>query len=112
MHKFDVYKTDYFAKLVKKLSKKYPSIENDIDDFLDKIDDIKDLGVVLGQNLYKVRLKNTDNNKGKSGGYRLISYLLLKEKELTLLYIYSKSDIANIKETDLDKIILKTLRST
>jgi len=108
MHNLNVNKTEYFDKLVKKLSKKYRNIDIDIDKFLDDIQDIKDLGVTLGNNLYKARIKNSDNNKGKSGGYRLITYLQLKEDELTLLYIYSKSELENIKEAVLDKIIIDT----
>lgn len=111
MLKLNVGKTDYFYKLVKKLIKKYRNIENDIDEFLDNIDDIKDLGIPLGHNLYKVRIKNTDNNKGKSGGYRLITYLQLRENELTLIYIYSKSDLENISESVLDNIIISTFKN-
>jgi mRNA-degrading endonuclease RelE of RelBE toxin-antitoxin system len=108
MHNLNVNKTDYFDKLVKKLSKKYRNIDNDIDYFLDEIEDIKDLGVSLGNNIYKARIKNSDNNKGKSAGYRLITYLQLNEDELTLLYIYSKSELENIKEAVLDKVIIDT----
>jgi hypothetical protein len=108
MLKLNVTKTDHFEKLVTKLSKKYRNIEKDIDSFLDKIEDIKDLGVSLGNSLYKARIRNTDNKKGKSGGYRIITYLQLKDNELTLIYIYSKSELANIKESELDKIILKS----
>ncbi|MFH1005613.1 MAG: type II toxin-antitoxin system RelE/ParE family toxin [Bacteroidota bacterium] len=109
MLKLKVVKTDYFYKLVKNLTKKYRNIENDIDDFLDNIDDLKDLGIPLGHNIYKARIKNTDNNKGKSGGYRLITYLQLKENELTLIYIYSKSELENISESVLDNIIINTI---
>lgn len=108
MLSLNVNKTDYFVKLVTKLSKKYRNIEKDIDCFLDKIEDIKDLGVPLGNSLYKARIRNTDNNKGKSSGYRVVTYLQLKDNELTLIYIYSKSELENIKESVLDKIILKS----
>lgn len=106
MLKLNVSKTKHFAKLVKKLSKKYHNIENDIDDFLDSIEKIEDLGIKLGSNLYKARIKNTDNNKGKSAGFRLITYLQVTENELTMIYIYSKSEMENINETVLDNIIL------
>ncbi|OFX18526.1 MAG: hypothetical protein A2033_02360 [Bacteroidetes bacterium GWA2_31_9] len=108
MLKLNVSKTEYFEKLVKKLTKKYRNIENDIDSFLAEIENIEDLGISLGSNLYKARIKNTDNNKGKSGGYRLISYLQLKDNELTMIYIYSKSQLENISENELDNIIVET----
>jgi len=66
------------------------------------------LGISLGHNLYKARIKNTDNNKGKSAGYRLITYLQFNENELTLIYIYSKSELENISESELDNIIINT----
>ena len=108
MIKLNVNKTKYFAKLVKKLARKYQNIETDIDCFLDNIQDLNDLGVSLGNNLYKARIKNTDNNKGKSGGYRLITYLQVKNNELTMIYIYSKSELENVNESVLDSIILST----
>ncbi|HBX53443.1 MAG TPA: hypothetical protein DEH02_20480 [Bacteroidales bacterium] len=83
-------------------------MESDIDEFLDNIEEIKDLGISLGHNLYKARIKNTDNNKGKSAGYRLITYLQFNENELTLIYIYSKSELENISESELDNIIINT----
>lgn len=109
MDKFKVDKTDLFKKLVKKLLKRYKNIENDIDDFLDNVSAVEHLGNSLGKNLYKARIKNSDIKKGKSGGYRLISYLQIKENTLTLIYIYSKSDVDNINEKELDKIVLKSL---
>jgi hypothetical protein len=108
MLKLNVSKTEHFDKLIKKLTKKYRNIENDIDTFLDNIEVINDLGTSLGKNLYKARIKNSNNNKGKSGGYRLITYLQLKENELTMIYIYSKSELENINESALDNIILNT----
>jgi len=109
MLKLSVSKTDYFERLVSKLSKRYRNIEQDIDIFIDSIEEIKDIGISLGNNLYKARIKNSDNSKGKSGGYRLITYLQLKDKELTLVYIYSKSDLGNVKELYLDELIKKTV---
>ena len=109
MLKLSVSKTDYFERLVSKLSKRYRNIEQDIDIFIDSIEEIKDIGISLGNNLYKARIKNSDKSKGKSGGYRLITYLQLKDKELTLVYIYSKSDLGNVKELYLDELIKKTV---
>jgi len=82
-----------------------------IDEFLDNIEDINDLGIPLGHNLYKARIKNTDNNKGKSGGYRLITYLQLINNDLTLIYIYSKSELENVGESVLDNIIISTFKN-
>lgn len=102
--------TDFFRKLIKELRKRYRHIEKDIDKFIGTIHEINDLGIPLGNNLYKARIKNSDALRGKSGGYRLITYLQLKNNKLTLIYIFSKSDIANLSEKQLDEIVLKSFK--
>ena len=96
-----------FNKAVKKLKKKYIHIENDYMNFVNTIETIEDLGTNLGNNIYKVRIKNSDKNSGKSSGYRLISHLKLIENELYLMFIYDKSEIENINEKEIDTFILK-----
>ena len=98
-----------YKKAVKKLSKHYKNIQNDVDKFLDTLQSKQDLGIELKSNVYKVRIANTDKNKGKSAGYRLISYLKIIDDELYLLYIYDKSKIENLTENEIDKLILKQL---
>ncbi len=51
MLEFEIKQTELFEKIVKKLSKKYNKIEEDIDFFIDNINTISDLGVHLGKNL-------------------------------------------------------------
>ena len=58
-------------------------------------------GVPLAQGLYKVRIKNSDNNKGKSAGYRVITYSVI-ENEIFLVDIYSKSQMENLAEEVID----------
>ena len=52
--------TNTFNKAVKKLKKKYIHIENDYMNFVNTIETIEDLGTNLGNNIYKVRIKNSD----------------------------------------------------
>ena len=68
------------------------------------------MGIELKSNVFKVRIKNSDKNKGKSAGYRLISYLVIVENELHLLYIYDKSSLVNITEKELDELIAKQIQ--
>ena len=58
----------------------------------------------LKKNLYKIRIKNSDKNKGKRGGYRIYYYLKIDEK-VFLLTIYDKSEIEMINEDILNKFI-------
>ena len=98
-----------YTKSLKKLSKHYKNIKKDIDTFLDNIASKQDLGVELKTNIYKTRIANSDKNKGKSAGYRLISYVAIVDNELQLLYIYDKSNLVNLTEKELDTIILNQI---
>lgn len=45
--------------------------------------------------MFKVRLKNSNIQKGKSGGYRVIYYIKTVDR-IILATIYSKSDLADV----------------
>jgi len=110
MYKYIVVEQDLYKKAVKKLSKNYRNIELDVKDFLKSINTKDDLGIELKSNVFKVRIKNSDKNKGKSAGYRLISYLAIVENELHLLYIYDKSSLVNITEKEIDELVAKQIK--
>ena len=107
--KLNIVEKRLYTKSLKKLSKHYKNIKKDVDSFLDNITSKQDLGIELKSNVYKTRIANSDKNKGKSAGYRLISYLAIVENELQLLYIYDKSSLVNLTERELDKIILEQI---
>lgn len=100
--------TPYFENKFKRLSKKFRSLANDLlalEDFL-----VADptLGESLGAGIYKIRLANKDKSKGKSGGFRVITYLVREkedENEIFLITIYDKSEEQNILKSDLLKLI-------
>ena len=81
LHKLTIRDTKTFNKAVKKLKKKFRSIENDCQLFIDNIKTDEDLGVYMGDGIYKTRIANSDKNSGKSGGYRLVSYLKIINNE-------------------------------
>lgn len=104
---YKILETSLYSKLVKKLKKRYKNINDDIDVFTNSINDISKLGTNIGNNIYKARIANSDKNKGKSAGYRLISYLKIENSTITYMYIYDKSDLENISEEQLDKAIIE-----
>ena len=63
------------------------------------------MGTELGNNTFKIRIKNSDNNKGKSAGYRIITYCINDIKEVSLVTIYSKSEKENILDLELKELI-------
>ena len=107
--KLQVVEQELYRKAHKKLSKQYRHLQNDIDNFLDSINSKEDLGIELKSNVFKVRIKNSDKNKGKSAGYRLISYLAIIDNELHFLYIYDKSKLENLTEKEIDNLILQQI---
>jgi len=54
--------------------------------------------------LLKIRLRNSANNKGKSAGYRVVTYTKIKDS-LILVYIYSKSNEESVSTQKIDDII-------
>jgi hypothetical protein len=50
------------------------------------------MGTDLGQNIYKIRLAISGTNKGKSGGARIITYVVLIDEIVYLSEIYLKSE--------------------
>jgi hypothetical protein len=62
------------------------------------------VGFDSGIYVYKLRVKNSNIQKGKSAGYRLI-YLLESETSILLLTIYSKAEKADITVGDINLIL-------
>ncbi len=55
--------------------------------------------------LYKVRVRNSDIQKGKSGGYRL---MVQNTNTITLVTIYSKSEQGDVSATQILRILDET----
>ena len=99
--------TSEFQRKLKALAKKYRKIQTDLQPILEQLqigaflgNQIPDIGFVV----IKVRLKNSDSQKGKSGGYRLI-YWIVSPEVIVLLDIYSKSDQSDIEVDEIRQII-------
>ena len=93
-----------FKADVKKLLKKYKTLKKDLFWLISELKNGWDLWVSLWNNVYKIRLKNSDNNKWKSWWYRIISFLKMKD-ELIFIKIYSKNEISSISEKEIDNFI-------
>ncbi|MBD2499041.1 type II toxin-antitoxin system RelE family toxin [Anabaena azotica] len=90
--------TPRFKKDLRELAKRYRSIRSDLQPLIEQLQ----VGELPGDRIagvkyqvFKVRLKNSDIKKGKSGGYRVI-YYLKTEQGIILTTIYSKSDISDV----------------
>jgi len=102
--------TDTFNKNVKNLSKKDRLLYKDLEYLFELLQENPKAGIHLGNNAYKIRIKNSSNNKGKRGGYRVISYLYTNEI-IGLLTMYSKSKQENIFEDEINDLIVELAKN-
>ena len=67
-------------------------------------------GIPLGGNVYKIRMACESKGKGKSGGFRVITYLVDEQVNGTDIYLitmFDKSEDSSIKVSQIKKIITK-----
>ncbi len=99
--------TPTFKRNLRSLAKKYRHIRTDVQPIIAQLQ----AGVVLGDQvpgvrytIFKVRIRNSDIQKGKSSGYRMIYYLKSGDK-IILITIYSKLDQGDISPRRIRQII-------
>ena len=97
-----------FVREVKRLSKRYPSMAADIKALKAEIMANPSLGVSLGNNVRKIRMRIASKGRGKSGGSRVITVTVvaaIDETEINLLYIYDKAERSNITDTEINALL-------
>jgi mRNA-degrading endonuclease RelE of RelBE toxin-antitoxin system len=100
---------DDFEENLYALSKRYRSIRNDVGPVIEQLQAgnfIGDRIPGMGEDyiILKVRVKNSNIQKGKSAGYRII-YRVESPASVLLLTIYSKSDRTDISINEIRSII-------
>jgi hypothetical protein len=111
--KIEIITTLYFFKEAKALKKKYRSLNDDLADLETALTENPFLGTLLGEDAYKIRLAIKSKKQGKSGGARVITYVVEKEKDdegndkivVYLLSIFDKSDTSNISTKTVAELI-------
>ena|ERR1041385_6948119 len=89
---YSVKTTPHFVKEVKRIAKKHKGIKSDLAKLIDDLEKNPTMGTDLGQNVYKIRLAISGTNKGKSGGARIITYVIVLIETVILAEIYLKSE--------------------
>jgi mRNA-degrading endonuclease RelE of RelBE toxin-antitoxin system len=99
--------TAKFKRNLRSLAKKYRSIRKDIQPIIEQLqagelpgDQIPGVGYTI----FKLRVKNSDVQKGKSGGYRLI-YYVKTSTSIILVTIYSKSEQEDMAAEEIQQIL-------
>jgi mRNA-degrading endonuclease RelE of RelBE toxin-antitoxin system len=99
--------TPHFSHSFKRLRKKYRRIEHDLRSLLVQLEQGETPGdQVQGVRftVYKARIANSDAQRGKSGGYRVI-YYLKTAKFIFLVEIYPKSEREDIQSDEMRHLI-------
>ena len=94
-----------FDKQLKRLAKKYPSLKNEFAELLESLEEKPEQGTNLGNNCYKIRLAIASKNKGKSGGARIITNIVIDDETVYLLSIYDKAEHENLTDKELNTLL-------
>ena len=78
--------------------KKFQSLKKELSDLNASLSQTPALGTPLGNDTFKVRLAVKSKGKGKSGGLRIITLMIAKNKEVYLLTIFDKSEVASVDD--------------
>jgi mRNA-degrading endonuclease RelE of RelBE toxin-antitoxin system len=99
-----------FKRNLRALAKKYRSIRSDIQPLIDHLlagelpgDQVPGVSLTI----FKVRLQNSDIQKGKRSGYRCI-YYLKTHHDIILVTLYSKTEQSDISTAKLRSILQET----
>ena len=102
---YKVIPVDKFRKEAKRLIKKYPSLKTELLALAESLSKTPAQGTSLGNNAYKIRISIKSKGAGKSGGARIITYVITPQKEVYLLTIYDKAEFDSIDDKTLRRII-------
>ena len=102
---FSVIPSDRFKKEAKRLIKKFPSLKQELAELSNTLTNEPETGTPLGTDTYKIRLAIKSKGKGKSGGGRVITFVVTDNNEVYLLTIYDKSEFDSIDDKTLRTII-------
>jgi mRNA-degrading endonuclease RelE of RelBE toxin-antitoxin system len=99
-HAVSIRFSDEFEEEIYRLSKRFHNIRVDVQPTIEQLQQGSVVGNRIGgigeeYIIYKVRVRNSNIQKGKSSGYLLI-YQLESPTSILLLTIYSKSDRENV----------------
>lgn len=102
-----VFFTNEFKRNVRQLARKYRRIKTDLQPLMTELEAGSTPGdriPGIAVEVYKVRIRNSDSARGKSGGYRLL-YQVTTDKTIILVTLYAKTEQADIALHEIQAII-------
>ena len=106
---FEIAFTPEFKRNLRGLAKKYPHIRSDVQPVIEQLQHGEFVGDKVqgtGYTIFKVRIRNSDVSRGKSGGYRVI-YYLKTATAIILVTIYSKTGQSDISPAKIKRILVE-----
>ena len=98
---FEIVPLRPFAKQLKRLVRKFPSLEKEFVELVDALGENPRKGTSIGNGCYKIRLTIASKGGGKSGGSRVITHVRVTSERIYLLSIYDKSEKGTLGRGDL-----------
>lgn len=108
--KYGIKPVPSFLKELKRLSKRYVSIKEDVLALGRSLQMNPNQGVDLGRGLRKIRMVITSKGRGKSGGVRVITLNVVFDAdsvEILLVSIYDKTERENITMKEIETLLEK-----
>lgn len=94
-----------FERDAKALLKKYASLRQELATLGEELQEKPTLGIPLGHDCYKIRLAIKSKGKGKSGGARVVTYVVADNEEVILLTIYDKQVKSDLSDKELKELL-------
>lgn len=108
MTKVSIIPSDEFRRQAKRLLKKYKTLTDELAELQRQLMANPFIGTDLGGGKRKIRLKVSSKNKGKSGGFRVITFNVVQTDEgvqVYLITLYDKSEYSSVSDRYVDQII-------
>ncbi len=109
----EVFVSGNFRREAKRYLKKFRTLKEELEAFQQALLENPYIGDKITEGVYKVRLASKSKGKGKSGGFRIINYLIESEEDevgtmhisVILLSIYDKSETSTLSNIHIAHLI-------
>jgi len=102
---FSIELTKRFKREFKRLVKKFPSVKTEFANLIDSLEENPIQGTPIGNGFYKIRVGIASKGKGKRGGARVITYVVILKEVVYLVAMYDKSERQNFSQKELQEFL-------
>jgi mRNA-degrading endonuclease RelE of RelBE toxin-antitoxin system len=102
---YSVKTIDVFEKQAKRLIKKYASLKTELLQLVTELKEQPKQGTAIGKSCFKIHIAIASKGKGKTGGARIITNIVIADSTVYLLTIYDKSEKENLTDKELNELL-------